>query len=330
MDPLLVILRAMLIQEISLENIDFEDERFRISEELESSPLMDSLREIGQLNPVLLLERDSRKVIVCGFRRVRALARLGMARALARTIPEKSCDPSRTFELALRDNLSHRQLDPLEKARVLFSLRNHFAVPDERLVQAYLPMLGLNPHENVLRSYLLAHVIQPALRNCLKDGRLTLSSIEAVAEMPYPVRESISALMGKIRLSASLQKKLLGLLDDLAGAAGKPLSAPLESSEVSEILNDSRLSPFQRGEKVYEVLYRLRYPRFSAALDRFDAQKKLLCLPGSIRITAHPFFEQPGLHVEFDAPDVERFRYLAAALREASQLPESEELFNIK
>ncbi len=320
----------MLIQEILLEHIDFEDERFRISEELESVPVLDSLREIGQLNPILLLEQKSRKVIVCGFRRVHAMLRLGATGALARIIPENSCDQPRAFELALRDNLSHRHLDPLEKARALFSLRNNFAVPDKDLVQVYLPMLGLNPHEGILRRYLLIHEIQPVLRNCLKDGLLTHSSVEAIAEMPYSVQASISILMAKARLSASLQKKLLGLLDDLAGTTGNPISAPLDSPEVSGILNDLRLSPFQRGEKVYEFLYRLRYPRFSAALDRFDAQKKLLCLPGSIRITAHPFFEQPGLHVEFDAPDIERFRRLASVLREAAQLPESEELFIVR
>jgi len=320
----------MLIQEILLENIDFEDERFRISEELESAPVLDSLREIGQLNPILLLEQNLRQVIVCGFRRIHAMMRLGTTRALARIIPENSCSQVRAFELALRDNLSHRRLDPLEKARALFSLRNHFAVPDKDLVQVYLPILGLNPHEGILRRYLLVHGIQPALRNCLKDGRLTQSSIEAIAEMPYSVQESIAILVGKARLSASLQKKLLGLLDDLAGAAGNPISAPLDGPEVSDIMNDPRLSPFQRGEKIYEFLYRLRYPRFSAALDRFDAQKKLLCLPGSIRIAAHPFFEQPGLHVEFDAPDIERFRHLASALREAAQLPESEELFIVR
>ncbi len=319
----------MLIQEILLENIDFEDERFRISEDIESAPILDSLREIGQLNPILLLERSSHQAIVCGFRRVRAMLRLGMTRALARITPENGCDPVRIFELALWDNLSHRHLDPLEKARVLFSLRNHFAVADEKLVQVYLPMLGLNPHESVLQSYLLVYGIQPALRNCLRDGRLTQSSIEAIAEMPYPAQDSIANLMGKARLSASLQKKLLGLLDDLAGTTGDPLSAPLDGPEVSETLNDPRLSPFQRGEKVFEILYRLQYPRVSAALGRFDARKKLLCLPGSIRITAHPFFEQPGLHVEFDASDLERFRSLASALREAAQLPEAEELFHI-
>ena len=45
----------MICREISIEEIDFENEIFRISEEVISAPLTDSIREIGQLNPVVLL-----------------------------------------------------------------------------------------------------------------------------------------------------------------------------------------------------------------------------------------------------------------------------------
>jgi hypothetical protein len=320
----------MLIQEIELEGIDLANELFRISEELDYAPLLESLRESGQLNPVVLLERNSQKIIVCGFRRIHAIRKLGFSRALVRIIPENSIDLCGAFKLALLDNLSHRQLDPLEKSRALFGLRQSFGVPDEVLVRTYLPLLGLNPHESVLRCCVLIHNIHPGLRHCLRDGCLTHTSIETIAEMPYPVQDSISSLMERVRLSASLQRKFLGLLEDLAASTGDPQSAPLNSPEIVQIANDSRLSPFQRGEKIYEHLYRLRNPRISAASDRFNSQKELLRLPGSIRIAARPFFEEPGVHVEFDAPDVERFRELASALGQAAQLPELCELFIVR
>jgi hypothetical protein len=320
----------MLIQEIALEEIDPANELFRISEQLDCAPLLDSLRESGQLNPVILLERNSQKIIVCGFRRIHSIRKLGFSRALVRVLPENSMDLCGAFTLALRDNLSHRQLDPLEKSRALFSLQQNFGVPDEVLIRTYLPLLDLNPHESVLRCCLQIHKMHPGLRNCLRDGCLTHTSIETIAGTSYAVQDSISSLMERARLSASLQKKLLGLLEDLAASTGDPLSAPLNSPDISEIKNDPRLSPFQRGEKIYERLYRLRNPGISAALDRFHSQKELLRLPGSIRVTAHPFFEEPGVHVEFDAPDAERFRELASALHEAGQLPELKELFIVR
>ncbi len=172
---------------------------------------------------------------------------------LARILPEGSCDPVRVLLTALWDNLAHRQLNPLETARFLFNLRNNFAVPDETLIKVYLPLLGLSPAENVLRSHLRLHQIHPALRQCFVEGRLTHASIDAMARMPVPAQERLAAMMQKIRLSASLQKKFLGLLEDLAAASGNELDAPLSRMpEIAVIAGDSRLSPFQRGEKVFE------------------------------------------------------------------------------
>jgi hypothetical protein len=143
------------------------------------------------------------------------------------------------------------------------------------------------------------------------------------------VQDAFASLMARIRLSASSQRKVLELLEDLAAMAESRLDAPLDVPEASALLDDSRLSPFQKGERLYEILYRIKNPRLSRARERFHAKKNLLGLPGSIRLTPHPFFETAELHVEFDASDSRRFRELAAALQKASQAPELEELFKL-
>lgn len=320
-------LAAMVIHEISIAEINLEDERFRISEELEPAAVLQSLREIGQLNPVLLIEQEARKTILCGFRRVLALRRLGVRRVLARILSGESCDPVDAYLKALWDNLAHRQLDPLEKARFLSNLRSNFHVPDETLRTAYLPILGLKPSESVLSGYLLLHRVQPMLRKCFVEGRLTQASVEALAEMPEAVQTGFALLMDRMRLSASLQRKFLNLLEDLAVATGAEWAAPLRSPDILAISNDPRLSSFQRGEKVYEFLYRVRNPRLSQTMDQFLARKKKLGFPGSVRIAPHPFFEEPGVRVEFNAENFDRFRDLAAALYEAANNPEMKDLF---
>jgi hypothetical protein len=318
-----------MIKEIPLEEIDWANESFRISEELDSAAVLDSLREVGQLNPVLLLDQIPYKAIVCGFRRARALRQLGHSRILARIYSNEPLNKTKVFGLALWDNLSHRQLNGLEKARVLFKLQEFCGVSGEILTTIYLPLLGLMPHESVLHAYLALNGVRPPLRHCLAEGRLTLSSIEILAKTPSQAQDSFASLMAKIQLSASSQRKVLGLLGDLSAMANIQLHAPLDIPEISIMLDDSRLSSFQKGDKLYEILYRLKNPRLSQAVDRFNAQKKLLGLPGSIRLTPHPFFETADLHVEFDASNKERFQELAAALQKASQSPELEGLFLI-
>jgi hypothetical protein len=326
----LAMLCTMVIQEISIEEINLEDERYRISEDLDPATLLDSMKEIGQLNPVLLHGQGKNKIIVCGFRRIRAMSKLGMSQVFARILPDPDCDPIKVYRIALWDNLAHRQLNPFEKARFLHSLQKNFGVPDNTLANVYLPLLGLSPAENVLRSYILLHQIQPALRQCFLDGRLTHASVETVAAMPYQVRNSIASLMERIRLSSSLQKKLLNLLGELAASSANELDGPLKNEKVSEITQDSRLSPFQKGERIYELLYCLRNPRLSQALSQFLVRKKQLGLPGTIRVSAQPFFEEPGIRIEFEARDIEHFRSLVGALQETSQKTECEDLFAVK
>ena len=318
----------MIFKEISIEEIDWDDETFRVSEELDSIAVLNSLREVGQLNPVVLRDQTPRKVIVCGFRRARALRKLGR-RILAQILSPSAVSRAAMFELALWDNLSHRHFSPLEKARALLKLRDVCGMPDEKLLTNYLPVLGLTPHESVLQAYLALNHIQPGLRQCLTDGRLTLSSIEILAKSPARVQDNFASLLSRIRLSASSQKKVLGLLEDLSSMADACLDAPLENHDVKVILDDPRLSPFQKGDKLYEVLYRLRNPNVSRALERFQSQKKLLGLPGSIRLSPHPFFETADLHVEFEASTPQRFRDLASALHTACQSPELERIFQI-
>ncbi len=319
----------MDVKTIRLEEIDIEDETYRISEELDSASVLDSLKEIGQLNPVLLLDQAPLKIIVCGFRRIRALGKLNRPRIFARFLTKDCSGPLHRFRLSLWDNLSHRRLEPLEKARLLYKLRNICNVSGDVLTETYLPLLSLPPRENVLESYIKLNGIHPALRRCLLEDQLTLSSVDRVAAMSYPTQGRIAELMGRIRLSASLQRKVLSFLEELSTMAGAPIDAPLDDPAAKSILDDSRLSPFQKGEKLYGILYRMKYPQLSNALNRFETDRKQLALPGSVRIVPHPFFETADLRVEFQVSNAGHFRELAAALHNAAQSPKLEELFRI-
>jgi hypothetical protein len=320
---------TMDLKTIQIKEIDIEDETYRISENLDSESVLDSLKEIGQLNPVILLDRAPLKIIVCGFRRIRALRKLNTPSVLATMLSEDSHNMLSRFELSLWDNISHRQLNSLEKARLLYKLRNACNISEDTLVETYLPLLGLAPREGILKSYIKLEGIHPALRHCLVKGQLTLSSIDRVAAMPHPIQDRIAALMDKIRLSASLQRKVLNILEELSVVSGEAISAPLDNPEVQSRLDDSGLTPSQKGEKLYEVLYKRKYPELSKALDRFQAGKKALALPGSIQILPHPYFENEDLRIEFRASSPKRFRELADALQKAAQSTKLDELFRV-
>lgn len=319
----------MTFKEIELEKVELAEESFRITENFHSESLLESLREVGQLNPAILLERSTHFAVICGFRRVHALKILGGRKILARIFPEENGDPVKLFHLALWDNLAHRQFDPLEKARALFKLKNDFKISEDILVGRYLPMLGLPAHESVLNAYLLISEAHRDLRACLADSRLTIPSIETIAQMPEEVQRRIASLMGAIRLSASMQRKFLDVLIELAAIEGAHPGKVLDDPEAMSIAGNARLSSFQKGEKLYQFLYRKRNPRLSQAIEQFNECKKMLGLPGSITIAPDPFFENPGVRVEFQALNAEHFRKTVSVLDKAAQTQTLDELFQI-
>jgi len=319
----------MIFQEVPLDSIDFGDETFRISEDVDSAAMRASLAAIGQLNPVLLIEESSRRIIVCGFRRLRALRELGRTVALAQTRSSAGCSRLEAFRLAIFDNLSHREFNPLEKARILFTLKGVCEVAHDTLVEAYLPLLGLPTHKNVLRTYLGLHVLDPDLRRMFNDGRLTLASAERLSGSSREAQHEFASLLARVRFSASRQREMLDLAEELASITDTALGEVFERAEIHSILGDSRLSPFQKGEQIYELLYRWRNPRLSQAEERFQVEKEQLGLPGAVRISPDPHFETPRLRVEFDVASAQRFREIASALREAAEARALEELFRV-
>jgi len=320
----------MTYERVPLETIDLEDQRFRISERLESPRLVESLGQVGQLSPVCLQTyRGSRLAVICGFRRVQALKSLGQNDVLARIWSEDENSDLELFRIALWDNLSHRELSPLEKARVLSSLKNLCGVQHDQLVEVYLPVLGLEPHKNTLRTYLALQALQPQLKKMLNEGHITLASAERLSRAPLPFQNQMAEVLERVRWSASLQRETLDLVEELAAIADSDPGKILGESEVRALLNDATLSPFQRGEGIHKLLYRRRNPTLSRTEELFLARQRELQLPQRIRLSPAPFFESAELRVEFNARSPRDFRESAQALERAGQTPALEDLFSI-
>jgi ParB-like chromosome segregation protein Spo0J len=320
----------MTFNRVTLESVDFEDQRFRISEQLASARLLESVRQIGQLSPVCLLARNEAGLaVICGFRRLWALRSLGHPDVLARIWYEREHTDLELFRMALWENLSHRELSPLEKARVLASLKNHCGVQHDQLVEIYLPVLDLAPHKNTLRAYLALHDLHPQLREMLNDGRITLASAERLARAPLSLQSKMSLVLERVRWSASLQRETLDLLEELAAIAESDPDEILSGKEITETVHDTSLSPFQKGERIHKFLYRKRNPRLSKTEEQFRAREQELSLPANIRVSPTPFFESPEIRVEFSVRSPRDFRDTSKALERAAQAPALEDLFSI-
>ncbi len=287
-----------------------------------------SLRLSGQLNPLVVLGLpETGGILVSGFRRLQALRDIGLDSALAWFLAPAEISLAGAFQTALFENLSHRGLSPLEKARSLRLLQTVCSVGQDEIVASFLPRLGLPAHKNVLRSYLALDELSPELKRQFLEGRLTLATAERLSRYSREDRRAMQEFFEQARWSASLQRQLLNVVEELAAAGGCTFAAVIAGTGGGQILDDAALSGFQKGEKIYELLYRRRNPRLSAAEARFQEEKQKLGLPGSVRLMPEPYFETPRLRVEFDVISADEFRQAAEQLSRAAESPSLPSLF---
>jgi hypothetical protein len=232
------------------------------------------------------------------------------------------------FRIALWDNLSHRDLTALEKSRALWTLKNLCGAAEEILVELYLPLLGLAPHKNILRSYLRLHELDPRLRQAFNQGIISLASAERLAAGSSEFQQGMVSVLDRARWSSSRQREVLDLLDELSVIMEQEAVEIFDRLEVAAVLANDDLSPFQKGEQLHRILHRLRNPRLSLAEECFQVAKNKLGLPGSVRISPAPFFESTTVKFEFDALSADSFREIAEALSRGAQNPGLDGLFS--
>ena len=167
------------------------------------------------------------------------------------------------------------------------------------------------------------------MRRLLDAGHLTLASADRLAREAPEAQAGVGRILRKIRLSASLQREVLELIDDMAAVSGTTPAEIMHQPEILAIADDAGLSAFQRGEKIHALLYSRRNPRLSLAREMFLARKAELNLPGIVRLSPDPFFESPRLRVEFDVTCAQAFRDTVTALERACGTASLDRIFQI-
>ncbi|MBA7656231.1 Nucleoid occlusion protein [subsurface metagenome] len=113
----------MEVKEIRLEQIRGTAFTVRAEPDEVSQELLDSIKEHGVKQPILLRRKDDFYEIVAGTRRVAACRKLGL-----QTIPSvlEVVDDKTAFELALTENLQRKTLSPFEEAQAFLAYLNNY------------------------------------------------------------------------------------------------------------------------------------------------------------------------------------------------------------
>ncbi len=157
-----------LVRSIAITNIDAaseEDRQFifrlqgdaRYADLLRESyidELAESIDRNGLLHPLILLKKnDGRYRILCGFRRLQAMKRLGRERVEAKVYQESDFSAEDFFHISLAENTKRRNLNPLEIGNFLESASTTLGLNNAELADRFGGTLGIGkPGQKVSQS----------------------------------------------------------------------------------------------------------------------------------------------------------------------------------
>jgi ParB/RepB/Spo0J family partition protein len=188
---------------VPLDDIDLADTRFQHRLAFSCSDLLPSLRESGQLTPVLLSGPRSPFVVVDGFRRITSLKELGSSDVLANVV--ESASEQALFARSFTENLRRRSLGPYDKANAVWQAIHRYRFDKLELAS----LLGLSVRQ--IDRYTRLIGFAPTLRQAIESGRLSMAHAVALHRAQVPdlerwIDEVAASRVSATELSARLRR----------------------------------------------------------------------------------------------------------------------------
>jgi hypothetical protein len=277
----------MKFLEVALGDIDFQDERFRYSYFYDLAKLRLSIEKIGLINPLVVVKRNKLKyVLVSGWKRVLACRELSTTPIPVNVIEEQ--DDFRVFLFSLYENWTIRNFSILEKAEILFKLKN-FLRDERKIVKDYFALLDIPANLSYFDLYHKIALLDPHWKKIILDKKIPLSSVQILCEFTSEDRDMLIPIVLPLNLN-----KLKQLSEDLYELSKKTGDSPkiiLSSSEILAISQNNDLSSMQKAEKIRSVIRALRYPNLSSWKKDFERSVKKALLSKDVAFNAESFFE---------------------------------------
>jgi ParB family chromosome partitioning protein len=143
----------------------------------ELQELVQSIKERGILQPIVVRKKGDLWEIIAGERRYRAAQKLGML-----TIPviEVQASDVESLELALIENLQRADLSPLEEAEGYRRLQEEFDMTQEQISQK------VGKDRATVANAMRLLKLSPEVKSMLASGELSAGHARVLASLPTP------------------------------------------------------------------------------------------------------------------------------------------------
>ena len=322
---------APVFRHVALTEIALEDRTFIVTYRPEMQALQRSVAQVGVLTPLHLRQPSDQAPlqVVCGSKRLLACQQTGHTSVPALVYSTAELPEPQAFLLALHDNLGCRVLNAVEKARILWRLRQDLHTPPATLLQEFCPLLDLPPRAETLQVYWSLATLEDALQAAVVEGTLPLETALWIGTHAAEDHQALLGLFTGLKVGSNRAREFVAYIDEICQRDSCRPAVLLQDLGVPTLLTDPQLAGPQKLDRVRHVLRQARYPQLSTYEQRFQAAARRLRLPPQITLRPPPYFEGQQYQVTLSFGQRQELRHYAQRLLDAAGHEALDELLEL-
>lgn len=319
----------MLLQHLSISEINVADSSYRITFAPELEALSRSIRAVGIIQPINVRHTpDHTYQVVTGYKRVLVMQELGRQTVPALVHEPGDMSPTQAFMWSLHDNSATRELNLVEKSIALTKLGQFCQVSEDDMVKRFLPLFSLDPSYKTLHQLMSLGELTEPLKSYVVSNDLALSSASRIAEFSSSTQQELLPVITQIRPSANKLGELLTLIREIAARDGLTVEEILQRYQFMQVVADRATSAAEKVKQLRQALRGIKLPQLTERQNQIASLIQDIDLPISAKIVHDPYFEDEKIKLECHFSTPEEIDQLARKIQEAFQKQHWHQIFD--
>lgn len=297
---------------ISLEEINFDDTRFRFSLDRPDEKLIFSIQRAGLIEPVIVKSSGQAFILVTGWRRVEASREAGLKEIPALVMSSGWTDLS-LFSLAFFESYPRKDFSLAEKALIIKKFIE-FGLSPEELIEEFLSRLELPPERQTIDLLTQLASLDWALPS-IHRGRWKLSTARLFLSF-FPEERRAIISVGET-LNHNQQAELIELLFTLKKRQKVGLETILAEEEIKPLVQEAARERQPRARlELLSALRKRTFPLVTEINREMQTALRQINLSGNSRLDYDHSLEKSSLFISFEARTTEEIELLAEQLKQ--------------
>ncbi len=320
----------MKLKDASIDKIDLRALDYVFTYRPRVAEMVDSIKEHGILQPLVLLRKDRRYRIICGYRRALAARQAGLKVVPAWLCNEEEMPEQQRLMTSLHEDAHSRAYNDIEKAIVLNKFAQRLGWNSTRLAHEVAPIIRLPASPTVVERYLSLLRLDDEILRVVAAGTFSVDHALLLLAIPADDRLTVFRLLTvQTRASLNESREIIKNVRDIALLTNTSVREVLANEEIASILNDSSLGPRETLASLREAFHKKRHPTVAEYETKFAEAVAALGLSKSVAVSPPQSFEGSHVGFSFRASSKEELRKIIAQIQEKLATDGFDHLFDV-